>query len=200
MLCGFQVHSRSSTPPICNTRSLQIWERRRRIPANIYNDPLLQIFTEFDVDKDGHLTAQEIADALKCDLPADAGAWRLQASEYSTHCHHASKLMRYTPQHRRVLELFSMFLALRVHIPASLCHAFRAFMHYAEPRFVPQCRANNVSITLEQVQRFIDKVDKNDNSTIEQGEFADLIFAMATADMYMSIDTYSEQQQTDITQ
>jgi hypothetical protein len=93
-----------------------------------------------------------------------------------------------------------MFLALRVHIPASLCHAFRAFMHCVEARVVSQCRANNVSITLEQVQRFIDKVDKNDNSTIEQGEFADLIFAMATADMYMSIDTYSEQQQTDITQ
>ena len=48
--------------------SLQIWERRRRIPSQVYNDPLSQLFTEFDADGDGHLTAQEIADALRCGL------------------------------------------------------------------------------------------------------------------------------------
>lgn len=47
---------------------MQIWERRRRIPSTIYNDPLLKMFNEFDADGDGHLTAQEIADALLCVL------------------------------------------------------------------------------------------------------------------------------------
>lgn len=41
-----------------------IWERQRRIPSTTYNDPLGKIFNEFDADGDGHLTAQEIADAL----------------------------------------------------------------------------------------------------------------------------------------
>lgn len=44
--------------------SLQIWERRRRIPSATFNDPLDHIFTEFDEDNDGHLTATEIAHAL----------------------------------------------------------------------------------------------------------------------------------------
>jgi hypothetical protein len=43
----------------------QIWERRRRIPSATFNDPLDHIFTEFDEDGDGHLTAVEIAHALK---------------------------------------------------------------------------------------------------------------------------------------
>lgn len=42
-----------------------IWERRRRIPSATFNDPLDHIFTEFDEDGDGHLTAVEIAHALK---------------------------------------------------------------------------------------------------------------------------------------
>lgn len=41
-----------------------IWERRRRIPSTTFNDPLDHIFTEFDEDGDGHLTAAEIATAL----------------------------------------------------------------------------------------------------------------------------------------
>lgn len=45
--------------------TLQIWERRRRIPSTTYNDPLDHIFTEFDEDGDGHLTTAEIATALK---------------------------------------------------------------------------------------------------------------------------------------
>lgn len=45
--------------------SQQIWERRRRIPSATFNDPLDHIFTEFDEDGDGHLTAVEIAHALK---------------------------------------------------------------------------------------------------------------------------------------
>lgn len=42
-----------------------IWERRRRIPSATFNDPLDHIFTEFDEDGDGHLTAVEIAHALR---------------------------------------------------------------------------------------------------------------------------------------
>lgn len=42
-----------------------VWERRRRIPSQTYNDPLDHIFTEFDEDGDGHLTADEIASALQ---------------------------------------------------------------------------------------------------------------------------------------
>jgi len=42
-----------------------IWERRRRIPSATFNDPLDHIFTEFDEDGDGHLTAVEIAHALQ---------------------------------------------------------------------------------------------------------------------------------------
>jgi len=42
-----------------------VWERRRRIPSQTYNDPLDHIFTEFDSDGDGHLTAEEIATALQ---------------------------------------------------------------------------------------------------------------------------------------
>lgn len=44
---------------------LQIWERRRRIPSQLYNDPLVHLFEEFDADDDGHLTAQEISAALQ---------------------------------------------------------------------------------------------------------------------------------------
>jgi len=47
---------------ICHT---QVWERRRRIPSTTYNDPLDHIFTEFDEDGDGHLTAEEISKALR---------------------------------------------------------------------------------------------------------------------------------------
>lgn len=50
------------------------------------------------------------------------------------------------------------------------------------------CRSSNVIMTTEQVQVYIDKVDKNCNKTIEKSEFAELIFAMATSDMYMSHD------------
>lgn len=42
-----------------------IWERRRRIPSSTYSDPLDHIFTEFDADNDGHLTAPEVASALQ---------------------------------------------------------------------------------------------------------------------------------------
>eukprot|EP00882_Tetradesmus_deserticola_P031377 GHRQ01035479.1.p1 GENE.GHRQ01035479.1~~GHRQ01035479.1.p1 ORF type:complete len:126 (-),score=46.12 GHRQ01035479.1:631-1008(-) len=51
----------------CKHRCLvtaQIWERRRRIPSTTYNDPLAHIFSEFDKDGDGHLTSEEIAEAL----------------------------------------------------------------------------------------------------------------------------------------
>jgi hypothetical protein len=41
-----------------------IWERRRRIPSQTYSDPLDHIFTEFDADGDGKLSAAEIAAAL----------------------------------------------------------------------------------------------------------------------------------------
>lgn len=42
-----------------------VWERRRRIPSQTYNDPLDHVFTEFDLDNDGKLTAAEIAYALQ---------------------------------------------------------------------------------------------------------------------------------------
>lgn len=48
------------------------------------------------------------------------------------------------------------------------------------------CRSNNVIITKEQVQVYIDCVDTNDNKTIELSEFPDLVFAMATADLNCS--------------
>ncbi|GBF90261.1 hypothetical protein Rsub_03394 [Raphidocelis subcapitata] len=41
-----------------------IWERRRRIPSQTYSDPLDHIFTEFDADNDGKLSAAEVAHAL----------------------------------------------------------------------------------------------------------------------------------------
>lgn len=49
---------------LCAT-TVQIWERRRRIPSTTYNDPLDHIFTEFDRDGDGHLTSEEVAGALR---------------------------------------------------------------------------------------------------------------------------------------
>jgi Ca2+-binding EF-hand superfamily protein len=54
-----------SFAPDCFPTTMQIWERRRRIPSTTYNDPLDHIFTEFDEDGDGHLTSEEIATALK---------------------------------------------------------------------------------------------------------------------------------------
>lgn len=51
----------SIVPCLCT----QVWERRRRIPSATYSDPLDHIFTEFDEDSDGHLTAAEIARALQ---------------------------------------------------------------------------------------------------------------------------------------
>eukprot|EP00877_Chromochloris_zofingiensis_P001522 jgi/Chrzof1/11370/Cz05g34100.t1 len=42
-----------------------VWDRRRRIPSQTYNDALDHIFNEFDIDSDGHLTAVEIAQALQ---------------------------------------------------------------------------------------------------------------------------------------
>jgi Ca2+-binding EF-hand superfamily protein len=44
---------------------LQIWERRRRIPSQLYNDPLVRLFEEFDLNSDSRLTAEEIAEALQ---------------------------------------------------------------------------------------------------------------------------------------
>jgi hypothetical protein len=56
-----------NTPLACapHPAHTQIWERRRRIPSATYADPLDHIFTEFDADGDGHLTAAEIAAALQ---------------------------------------------------------------------------------------------------------------------------------------
>eukprot|EP00892_Ulva_mutabilis_P007687 jgi/Ulvmu1/5290/UM022_0084.1 len=85
-----------------------VWDRRRHVPSQVYNDPLLHLFEEFDKDSDGHLTHLEIADALQ---------------------------------------------------------------------------SNRVDITPEQVQMFIDLVDKNNNQTIERDEFPELIWKMATADL-----------------
>lgn len=87
---------------------MQIWERRRRIPSQLYNDPLRHLFNEFDADSDGHLTAVEISNAL---------------------------------------------------------------------------RSRDVKITPDQVQLFINIVDQDNNETIEQNEFADLIFHLASADL-----------------
>ena len=45
---------------------LQNWERTRRIPSmSTTNDPLMRIFDKFDRDRDGHLTAKELAAALQ---------------------------------------------------------------------------------------------------------------------------------------
>ena len=49
-----QVHKR--TPGL-----LQIWERRRRIPSTLYQDPLQHVFDEFDEDGDGTLSADEVS-------------------------------------------------------------------------------------------------------------------------------------------
>jgi hypothetical protein len=58
------THPTSAGRP-CAANAAQIWERRRRIPSATFNDPLDHIFTEFDEDGDGHLTAVEIAHALR---------------------------------------------------------------------------------------------------------------------------------------
>lgn len=44
---------------------VQVWDRRRHVPSQVYNDPLLHLFEEFDKDSDGHLTHLEIAEALQ---------------------------------------------------------------------------------------------------------------------------------------
>lgn len=64
------MHAFSAAKPAARIPGLQqfaaaIWERRRRIPSTTYNDPLDHIFTEFDEDGDGHLTADEVAKALQ---------------------------------------------------------------------------------------------------------------------------------------
>lgn len=64
------LHAFEASKPAARIPGLQqfaaaIWERRRRIPSQTYNDPLDHIFTEFDADGDGHLTAEEVASALK---------------------------------------------------------------------------------------------------------------------------------------
>ena len=38
---------------------------RARIPSQAYTDPLLHVFDEFDEDRDGQLTAHEVAQALR---------------------------------------------------------------------------------------------------------------------------------------
>lgn len=38
---------------------------RSRIPSQQYTDPLMHIFDEFDRDKNGHLSAAEVAAALQ---------------------------------------------------------------------------------------------------------------------------------------
>lgn len=45
--------------------TMQVWDRRRHVPSQVYNDPLLHLFEEFDKDSDGHLTHMEIAEALQ---------------------------------------------------------------------------------------------------------------------------------------
>lgn len=60
----------ASRPPTVRIPGLQefaaaIWERRRRIPSTMYNDPLDHIFAEFDEDSDGSLSAGEITRALE---------------------------------------------------------------------------------------------------------------------------------------
>lgn len=103
-----------------------IWERRRRIPSQTYNDPLQHIFTEFDHDSDGHLTAAEVAAALS---------------------------------------------------------------------------SRGVQVTEAQVQMYIEAVDNNNNHTVERGEFADLIFSMATASLtsgsFSSVDLAATQASVD---
>jgi hypothetical protein len=61
-------HHRHPTPPHPPRPLLpprQVWERRRSIPSQTYNDPLDHVFCEFDTDDDGKLTAGEVAAALR---------------------------------------------------------------------------------------------------------------------------------------
>ena len=44
---------------------MQVWDRRKHVPASVYCDPLCELFDEFDQDNDGHLTATEIHDVLQ---------------------------------------------------------------------------------------------------------------------------------------
>ena len=46
------------------TVCMQIWDRKRRVPNHLYRDPLAVLFEEFDADADGHLTVDEIKNAL----------------------------------------------------------------------------------------------------------------------------------------
>ena len=46
-------------------RRLQIWDRKKHVPNNLYKDPLVTLFEDFDYDKDGRLTVDEITSALQ---------------------------------------------------------------------------------------------------------------------------------------
>lgn len=46
------------------SRGVQVLQRRR-IPSSTLTDPLMRIFDEFDRDRDGHLSAAELAAALR---------------------------------------------------------------------------------------------------------------------------------------
>jgi hypothetical protein len=61
-------------------------------------------------------------------------------------------------------------------------HITVAFLQWCDLVLL-MCRAREVYITVEQVQWFIDMADKNENDTIEESEFPDLIFAMAHTDL-----------------
>ena len=54
----------TSTIRPCPALLLQLLARQR-IPSGQYSDPLGHIFSEFDRDKDGSLTALEVAEALR---------------------------------------------------------------------------------------------------------------------------------------
>jgi hypothetical protein len=56
---------RQQAPQAAALAPAQVWERRRSIPSQTYNDPLDHIFTEFDTDDDDRLTAGEVAAALR---------------------------------------------------------------------------------------------------------------------------------------
>lgn len=172
----------------------QVWERRRRIPSQTYNDPLDHIFTEFDEDGDGHLTADEIASALQS-RGVQADTHQIQdfidgASHHHQRCCWALHLLSFSfftledLDARRSLQVVPRAITCLGSKVPSWCAPplpplfLTPFSHpFFTPLFSP-------SITPMTSLPPIAAIDLDHNGTVERSEFADFIFHLAVADLH----------------